>query len=921
MKSEKERKKNTFNRIKMFVEKYPSLNNRKINDIVIVAQNLEKVPSKAFKNIKNIITTIDEEKELKNLQVKHIEYKKIEEKINKTFKDRINLIDKKESIQEVRSFLNSLSFICLSRDPKWDIVDTFIDRELNFFERMFPKKYNHALSLTTNFFEIKKYLDTSIYKIENIEFYKTQIKFKKKLKENLPDEINVSTLLHEIKTCIDGDNFNFEDLSDVEYGYNTSENLRNEIQNLSHSIENFKKNFRNENEKIAEILGNIFEGSETNINNFEKEYIFLKKKPLKDLKDKEIDIFKKILTLNFTFEQSLQFIENFSTVKEKFKNDLKSMKDLLNINSFFEDSPENISKKLDQMIEDTSGLENSIKKNIHEQKITHGKMKLFLFLYKLNQEDDKPFTKENIENYLKNILIKYKTGECKLNDIFSIDENLAKIEEEIEDLMKSYVKAKIKQENKSFPDGNGGLVNENTEMNLLNHQFNITRGFRPIRHLLEKARESIQSYKPCFAMSPQAVARYIPKDFKFDLLVVDEASQMTPENALSCFYRCKKIVIVGDDNQLPPTSFFNRIPNEDDECDEDSSSLLGFTRSICNKERLQWHYRSAYPELIAFSNKYIYNNELMLFPSVKKDTSPVKLIDVTENLEDNERIIYQNSTNPLEAEKIKDWILKFVTNEQNHEKSIAIVAMNITQRDLIQDKIDEAYNENENLRKYIDCESKERFIIKNLENMQGDERDIILISLTYGPERIDERVHQRFGPVNGIHGKRRLNVLFTRAREEITTFSSMQENDITLNGNNIDGKKMLQDWIRYSRTGQIESGETNNRTFDSDFEREVAKAIQRNEYKVDLQTGVVGYFIDITVYSKHNDKKFCLGIECDGSRWHSSPSQRRYDKYRQEILESKGWKIYRIWSLDWYNNKQEQTRKLMEVIRNADAIE
>jgi very-short-patch-repair endonuclease len=278
---------------------------------------------------------------------------------------------------------------------------------------------------------------------------------------------------------------------------------------------------------------------------------------------------------------------------------------------------------------------------------------------------------------------------------------------------------------------------------------------------------------------------------------------------------------------------------------------------------------------------------------------------------------YKAGTNPIEAKAMVEAAFEFMRTDSN--RSLGIVTLNQKQRDLISEEFEYAVGNNQHALKYIESWKErnnglEEFFIKNLENVQGDERDVIFIGTVYGPEEPGARVMQRFGPINGLAGKRRLNVLFTRAKQKIVTFSSMTASDITAEEHSNAGAYMLKRWLEYSASGVLESGERTEREPDSDFEIFVMNQIQSMGCEAVPQVGVAGYFVDIGVRHADWQYGFVLGVECDGASYHSAKSARDRDRLRQEVLEQLGWRLHRIWSTDWFNNPRREADKLRTMI-------
>ena len=467
-----------------------------------------------------------------------------------------------------------------------------------------------------------------------------------------------------------------------------------------------------------------------------------------------------------------------------------------------------------------------------------------------------------------------------------------------------------------LPRGNTGRPSEKTEMSLIKHQLELQQAFKSPRYLAKNAGRSLSKLMPCWMMSPLAVAQYVDKrQLQFDLCIIDEASQMLTENAIGALMRAKQVVVVGDEMQLPPTRFFMQgLPEDDEDAEvEQGESILHRANGALHpRRRLQWHYRSRDSRLIKFSNRHFYDDDLIVFPATDEERKDmgVSLRPVTGSS-------YRAGVNPVEANEMKDAILEFMT--RHPDRSLGVVTMNIAQANLLDSEFQLALSGNPAARTYQEKweqhnESIEKFFIKNIENVQGDERDVIFIGTVYGPEQPGGPVRQRFGPINQRDGNRRLNVLFSRAKKQIVTFSSMNANDIT--GDSA-GARILRKWLEYTETGILDSGDDTGRAPDSPFEEHVIAEIRRLGYDPVPQVGVRGYSIDIGIKHPGWPHGYLLGVECDGATYHSSRSARDRDRLRQEVLEGLGWKLHRIWSTDWFEDPEEEMRKLEEKIQSC----
>lgn len=450
-----------------------------------------------------------------------------------------------------------------------------------------------------------------------------------------------------------------------------------------------------------------------------------------------------------------------------------------------------------------------------------------------------------------------------------------------------------------------------TEGPLIHNEISKQKRHIPTRDLLLRAGSSIQKIKPCLLMSPLTVAQYLqPGKFTFDLIVIDEASQMRPEDALGGVARAKQIVVVGDPQQLPPTSFFQQNAKDDDEELEDfnSDAIMDMALSSFRPARiLSRHYRSQHESLIEFSNYHFYERSLILFPSPVKnpDELGVRLEFVGGT--------YASSSNMDEVQAITKAALDFM--RRYPDRSLGIATMNQVQKELIEAEMDKAFIEHAHAAKYKVRwqDTLESFFVKNLESVQGDERDAIFISTVYGPDKSGVVV-QKFGPINKAGGYRRLNVLFTRSKKNMVVFTSLKPEDIKISDSSSDGLKAFRGFLAFASKGILEHGEMLNEEPDSDFEVWVKERLESIGCEVHPQVGVAGYKIDLGVKHPKYPYGYLLGIECDGAAYHSSKSARERDIIRQQVLENLGWKIYRIWSTDWFSQPAQEFERLKQYI-------
>jgi very-short-patch-repair endonuclease len=457
-----------------------------------------------------------------------------------------------------------------------------------------------------------------------------------------------------------------------------------------------------------------------------------------------------------------------------------------------------------------------------------------------------------------------------------------------------------------------------SELALLEHEVELKRPRTPLRDVAHRAGEALQALKPVWMMSPTSIAQFIrPGSLKFDLLIVDEASQMRPEFSVSCIMRADQFVVVGDANQLPPSDHFQVASTDDSDDDGDGIGVDESTESILDlanqrfrtKPRLKWHYRSQHESLIQFSNREFYDRDLVVFPSPMANDDAllgVKCFYTPTFFSDT---AYESSINQREAELIIEQA--FGLMQTHPERSIGIVAMNAKQTELIKNEFDRLIVEEERVRKYVEAfkDTIDEFFIKNLENVQGDERDIILISTVYGPDK-NGTVRQNFGLMNREVGWRRLNVLVTRAKMSCRLVTSLRPDDVKVTEKTSRGVIAFKSYLTYAHGGAQYDDASGGET-DSDFEIFVADALRGGGYEVVYQVGVENFRIDLGVRHESCPVGFIAGIECDGAPYHSGLSVRDRDHIRQTILENLGWNIYRVWSTDWFADPARETAKLL----------
>ncbi len=568
-----------------------------------------------------------------------------------------------------------------------------------------------------------------------------------------------------------------------------------------------------------------------------------------------------------------------------------------------------ISEMLKEASQDKEGLldySNLLsKKNQLYQKFPQIESLVENLLEQSNENFPKIIEARIIYEMLEGVYNNYNKSFFQEQDIDSLRKKFQDAHSNIIEYSPQHIQSIIHCDFTAIPEGEKGKSTKDyTEGALIKHECAKEKRHISVRRCVKQATESLLELKPCWMMSPLTVAEYLPQKEIFDLVIIDEASQMPLGEALGALLRAKNAMIVGDRHQLPATSAFKFVYKSDDAGIE---SVLDKANSVFPKRRLQYHYRSKHESLISFSNKHIYNDKLEV------SSSPIKNDDLGVYYTKVEGKYSGGGENLKEAEEMALNICEFM--EKNPKKSLGVVVMNATQQELLDEQMKLLRSDDKDVEKYIKSWEKrtESFFIKALENVQGDERDVIFIGTVYGPDK-QGRVFQRFGDINKDYGYRRLNVLFTRAKEKIVTFSSMTPEDITAKNR---GAEMLKKWLLYSYTGQLEGGEDSGREPDSTFEEAVIEVIESWDYKAVPQVGVKRYRIDIGIKHPAYPYGYLMGIECDGAQYHSSYDARQRDHLREEFLKTQGWKLYRIWSTDWFHDKQKASEKLKEELDKA----
>ncbi len=674
--------------------------------------------------------------------------------------------------------------------------------------------------------------------------------------------------------------------------------------NLEYSLKS------NEINKILKLLGNL------DFSNYQE--IF-------DNKITE----KSILNYHKTFQKISSFLSLFDSIIDAINSPILDKYLITNLGkNYNKNELSKIEGLLNLIVKSRNEIESVIKIKRYKKNIfSYGFNKGIDQLIKVSS-DSNIFDYFYIKNQIKELSIEKKINKYDGQSISECRDKFRRFDKEFIEDSSSYIDDYLhKDPSRLLIETNTlGGPKDLTEGKLIRYEIEKTRKYLPYRKFFKQARNSLQRMKPCFMMSPASAAQCLPKAIDiFDVLIIDEASQMHPEEAIGLIARCKQIIIVGDQKQLPPDNRWKTsLDDEDDDYTESvemdiNESILELASKVLNTKdcSLGWHYRSNHNSLIDFSNRFFYNSSLTVFPSNKLG-SEINLVRVP-NPHYHKRV---NKPEVLEVIKtLRSQIIEDPT------KTILVATMNRDQAEEIKIELDKIASSDDLISNYISSHkgNLEELMIKNLENVQGDERDIVIISTVYGPDE-NGKVNNNFGDVSKAQGDRRLNVLFTRAKDKIFLVTSLKSTDVKPSKTATTGSKYLKEYLSYAETGRIvdttirSSGKPEN-----SFEAAIMDALIKRGYEVDAQVGCLTYSIDLCIKDPRDTSRYILAVECDGASYHSSYSARVNDRLRQEVLESLGWNVFRIWSTDWWRNPHSELdlldKQINKIILESDKNE
>jgi superfamily I DNA and/or RNA helicase/very-short-patch-repair endonuclease len=458
-----------------------------------------------------------------------------------------------------------------------------------------------------------------------------------------------------------------------------------------------------------------------------------------------------------------------------------------------------------------------------------------------------------------------------------------------------------------------------SEAGILLNEFNKKKAHMPIRRLMSNAGGLIQKIKPCFMMSSLSIAQYLePQNTSFDVVIFDEASQVRPEDALGALLRGRRVVVMGDSKQLPPTTFFENMMEAEEEYNEDGSfysdveSVLNICKRSFPYKTLRWHYRSRHESLIAVSNNEFYGNHLYVYPSPLHEDKNTGL-----QFRHVRNSVYERGktgVNREEARVVAQEVMRHFI--QFPDKTLMVGTFNVKQQEAIQKEVESLVKSSPGFEKYFTNEKGENFMVKNIETIQGDERDVIFVSIGFGFDQ-EGRLSKNFGPLNRDGGERRLNVLFTRAREKCVIFSNFTSADLHAGDDDPAGLRVLKSFLEYAETKSFVSKTPDYEPDEVTFDESVAVFLRENGFTIHQKIGCAGYKMDIAVVNEELLGHYIIGIETDGPQYFNSRVARDRDRLRNDVLTGLGWQLCRVWSTDWYLNPQKAKKNLLDAIEKA----
>ena len=911
-----------------------------------MSRNYASLKQNFLKNIETLENNYTDISKVYNCKFESINYNDYDlEKINKDINFIEETISKDLILSKLRQVKNidKIEELFLSAEEKAIVIKNLQAKLLNNFEKdILDLDYKPILNrFKTEYNSFFKYFKKS---------YKKDLKLiKKNLKsitEKLDDNaiIDVLQSLKEIDNLKDDYLLNFNDFMDI-FGKDISlENVDFEVCRNKINVSVVMKNSVN----ILSELSKILDTYKTQDSNLRDKYKFL----YKGISTKWEEIHKKInwaKEFNDKFGNAnigIDFIKNFSNNSDYIqeccengkklsifvkntKNNFEWLSNLFDSNICFQGVElMQLNQKIDDWLNNLFLLEEWIDfKRARKECLDEGLEEYINKVETINLDKElivPTFKKRFFRLWLDSVMTEYPAvmDFRRLNQENLINEfkELDKMQFEI---AKARIKGKLINDLPVFDKISSGL----DEVGILRRELSKQRRIMPIRKLFKKIPNLLLTLKPCLMMSPLSVSLFLEaSSYKFDTVIFDEASQVMTENAIGAIFRGNQVIIAGDSKQLPPTNFFTASTsesdydideeNDDDVIEEDAYESILDEANLLPEKTLLWHYRSRHEHLIAFSNAKIYHNNLITFPSnvdKAKDTG-VEYVYVQDGFYD----IGGKRGNILEAQKVAELVFEHFKKYPN--RTLGVVAFGEVQQEAIETQIRKMRIKYQGFEPFFNEENDEPFFVKNLENVQGDERDTIIFSIGYAKDS-NGVFRMNFGPLSKSGGERRLNVAITRAKYNVKLVGSIMPTEIDIDRISSEGPKLLRSYIDFAINGvsvlNQEITESDIVKTDSPFEDAVYNFLDRKGYRLATQVGCSGYRIDMAVKHPTISGQYVLGIECDGATYHSAKTARDRDRLRQDVLENMGWKIYRIWSTDWIKDPITEGKRLINAIEDA----
>ena len=873
----------------------------KLLDIDLITQELNECLEFTEERFSHSINTID--------KIDHIR-KELSNPLNSAYfnfkKEKNTSIQREKLKSAIKELINSSSFVDkLSFDLKQkakiivssiDFLNEFSEQH-NEFEKikkvpeyLCSKDFYDYQSLIKKLFELQTTIDDSLKALKKQvkdDFLEVNIK---KFREIFENTNILSRLFNKEykETKLELQKYAKEELKHKDWI-----NIFDSKDELDRNLKAHKKQC-DSNPRLIKFIGDTY--NLTNLTKL-KEFIdsldgFFKWAKSLD-EDNQFNILKYFLENESRLNEVQQFVKLTQEIQEFFEINMFDKKEKLTV----------IQNNISQLLEQKSNIDTIL---IFKQEFSGLTKEIQKFAYTyFEAEPEYNFKEAFLKSYYIQLLDKILANESVQAPKSEI-EQFRNLDMEVREVQRFKIMDSVEQDQPIFNYRSNGI----NEVSILKREAEKKRRLKPIRDLLEAIPNLVFTLKPCFMMSPLSVSQYTnPTNMKFDVVIFDEASQIMPEDAVPCLLRAKQAIVVGDTQQLPPTSFF--MSRDDEDVEEEIEDLESFLSECSTKFRtkpLLWHYRSRNEHLIAFSNRFFYENRLITFPNAK-ETDGAGL-----DFKYVKHAVYDRGKSRKNRDEAKEVVKTYEEVRKKHpQKSIGIIAFSMAQENAIR----EAFNiANIETNGKIDSHSEDLFI-KNLETVQGDERDIIILSIGYGKDS-KGKLSYNFGPINKEGGYKRLNVAVTRSRYKTVVVSSLDPKEMDDTKLNSDGPKYFKAYLRYAKDKDFDlfTEVTEHLEFDSSFEESVYDVLIKEGFDVVSQVGCSGYRIDLAIKHPKNKGDYILGVECDGAQYHSSRFARDRDKVRQQVLEGLGWNIHRIWSDDWLKNREHEIERIKDKVKN-----